>query len=185
MNRGVIVVLAWIAGCAQGGFVEPERPASELIPVEGAPLGYEGAGLAFDSARGRMVLFGGKYGESMPVFSAEIFELIGGNWVKQDAAGPAARAFHAIGFDARRAKIFVFGGRGADGCLGDSWVWEGAAWSRVETAIAPEPRSGAVMSWDSRREELLLAGGTGCEAGAGNYRDLWSFDGSAWTRRWP
>lgn len=181
-----MLALAVIAGCSNGGFAEPVRPAEELAPVGGAPGGYEGAGLAFDSTRGRLVLFGGEYGESMPVFSADTFELIDGDWAKQNSsAGPAARAFHTMAFDAKRQRVFVFGGRGAEGCFGDSWAWDGAAWSPINVAGAPEARFGAVMSWDAREEVIVLSGGTGCDDGATNFRDLWSFDGTGWTRRWP
>lgn len=147
-----------------------------LLPA-GAPrprprMGHD---MAYDAARGRVVLFGG-YGLS------DTWEWDGSNWKRivrpAGAHGPDARGGHALAYDAARRRVVLFGGaRGVASVRGDTWTWDGATWTR-ETAPGPPARAFHSMAWDAARERVVLFGGLG---GSGLRDDTWEWDGTTWS----
>lgn len=70
--------------------------------------------------------------------------------------------------------------------LGDTWVWDGAAWSQVTTP-GPTPRRGPAMAYDASSRQVLLFGGYG--PADPQRPDDWSYLGDTWsfdagTRTW-
>lgn len=137
--------------------------------------------MAFDAARGEMVLFGGlssagQLGDTW-LFGA-------GGWESaHPAVSPPPRLGASIAFDEARERIVMFGGHSGSSRLNETWVWDGTTWSQLTPAVAPSPRSFAAMAYDSARDELLLFGGI--PAGGGTLADTWTFDGTTWTQRNP
>jgi hypothetical protein len=85
--------------------------------------------MAYDAARGTIVLFGG--GDST---ATETWTYDGRRWSRHDVPGPPARWSGAMAYDLRRKRIVLFGGgRSARpfGSLGDTWEWDGALWHQV------------------------------------------------------
>lgn len=73
----------------------------------------------------------------------------------------------------------MFGGWGADNQFrGDTWVWDGEALARADTA-GPGPRAGHAFLFDPVRERCLLFGGRGPH---GYLSDTWEWDGEGWRR---
>ncbi|HEU5039763.1 MAG TPA: kelch repeat-containing protein [Gemmatimonadales bacterium] len=141
--------------------------------------------VAFDSARGEVVLFGGNrvlFGDSTrpPALLGDTWVLRGEVWTTRQVTGPTPRAEAAIAYDPRRRRTVLFGGyqltAGRVKRLGDTWEWDGGRWSRVSDA-GPSPRSGAAMAYEARTGAVVLFGGSGGPLG-----DTWSWDGRVWTR---
>lgn len=66
----------------------------------------------------------------------------------------------------------MFGGQNGSSYLGDTWTWDGATWSQVNSnAQGPASRSNHVMSYDSRRRKTVMFGGRN----SGNLDDVWEF----------
>ena len=66
--------------------------------------------MAYDSQRGRVVLFGG-YGDSGGL--ADTWEWDGSTWVERTpATSPPARSGHAMAYDSQRGRVVLFGGYG-------------------------------------------------------------------------
>src|SRR5262249_5244454 len=79
----------------------------QRVPVV-APAARAYHALAFDSRRGRTVLFGGQTSSSL---FADTWEWDGGNWALQTpATGPPARTLHAMTYDSGRGRVVLFGG---------------------------------------------------------------------------
>jgi hypothetical protein len=122
--------------------------------------GYQGnAAMAWDAARGVMVLFGGGFGN-------RTWEWDGAAWRDATpAAGalPEGRSYHRLAWDPVRRRILLFGGLTLtfpDGARNDLWEWDGTAWSPVDTAGTPPPgRSDFAMAWDAQGAELVVHGG--------------------------
>jgi hypothetical protein len=141
--------------------------------------------MTFDAARGEVVLFGGNrvlFGDSThpPKMLGDTWTLRGDRWTRAGSAGPAPRAEAAIAYDARRARVVLFGGYdlASDGRphrLGDTWEWDGEHWTLV-AVTGPSPRSGAAMAWHSA-SGVVLFGGSG-----GPLSDAWSWEGTTWRR---
>jgi len=80
------------------------------------------------------------------------------SWTPLDAV-PAPRVGHAVAYDGAHGTTVLFGGRGADGLLRDTWLWDGAIWRRRSPAPSPPARAGHAMAYDSRRGKIVLFGG--------------------------
>lgn len=143
----------------------------------GGPGGRSLHVMAYDSARHRVVLFGGetRYGWGVN----ETWEWGGTTWTLQSVLGPGFRTGHAMAYDSVRECIVLFGGTNGSTRLSDTWEWDGATWT--QRAIAgPAPRSRTAMAYDSARGRLVLFGGYG---DSGPLGDTWEWDGTVWTQR--
>ena len=138
--------------------------------------------IAYDAARGRVVLFGGN-GKTTPPpddgLTGDTWEWDGTAWTKAAGAGPSRRDHHAMGYDAARGRLVLFGGWNGE-FLGDTWEWDGATWS-ASAASGPSPRGGLPsMTYDAGRRRIVLFGGWDA---SGAVSDVWEWDGRTWTRR--
>jgi hypothetical protein len=117
------------------------------------------AAMAYDSARGRVVLFGG-YERSTDgnVRLGDTWEWDGRRWSLVATSGPAARSGAAMAYDDRRRRMVLFGGRTPPALSGETWEWDGSAWARVADGGA-EPRFNPVMAFDTLAGEVVRFGG--------------------------
>jgi hypothetical protein len=90
------------------------------------------AGAAFDSRRGRLIIFGGADSAG---FLGDTWSWDGTSWAKIAASGPEPRAMGYMAYDKGRDRVVLFGGRKGypDGDLNDTWEFDGTRWSRVPT----------------------------------------------------
>ncbi len=130
---------------------------------------------AADSARGQVVLFGGRV-NGVPAGDTWLWS--GSAWSSAAAAGPTARSEHAMVYDAARQRVLLFGGDDGSGLLGDTWLWDGAAWSRAATG-GPPARRGHAMVFDAATNRVVLFGGEGA---GGVLGDSWAWDGASWSQ---
>jgi len=106
---------------------------------------------------------------------------VGDDWRMEIPAGsPAARSSLAMVYDEVRKEVVLFGGATSPvgGPLGDTWVWDGAAWSPRTPLTSPPARKGASMVYDKARQRVLLFGGEGIQFR--NLNDTWSWTGTTW-----
>jgi len=96
------------------------------VPGPGA---RNGAGIAYDSKRGLVILFGG-VGEG---FFGDTWSWDGSVWKKLSDTGPEPRGMGYLAYDRQRDRVVLFGGRKGwpDGDLNDTWEWDGAVWRRI------------------------------------------------------
>ncbi|HOW51119.1 MAG TPA: kelch repeat-containing protein [bacterium] len=145
--------------------------------------------LAYDSARGKVVLFGGS-----PV-NNETWEWDGitGTWTDRTpvpipSSWPTARYGHALTYDSARGKVVLFGGY-SNGYRQDTWEWDGATgtWiDRTTDDTKPSARMYHSLAYDSDRGKIMLFGGSDDEYNS-RKQDTWEYDGSTgtWTNRTP
>jgi hypothetical protein len=141
------------------------------VASTGPPARYNAA-MAYDSARGKTVLFGGNAGPaSAPVYLGDTWGWDGTSWMQIAPAGPAPRALHAMAYDSARGETVLFGGDSLGGVLGDTWMWEGTgSWTQV-ASTGPPGRYGHAMVYDSARGRTVLFGGTAVD----NFSDTWEY----------
>jgi len=110
-----------------------------------APESRCGHRLVYDTVRGRVLLFGGRARTACP---QDLWEYDGVDWLQhQPATAPVGRTDHAMTFDLQRGRCVLFGGEtGQATQLGDTWEWDGAAWTAFPIA-APAARHGAAMAF--------------------------------------
>lgn len=153
-------------------------PAQNLVWAQASASGpqprYDHC-MACDSARQRVVLFGGATTASP--YAADTWEWDGTGWQLRVATpSPSARGGAAMAYDSARQRIVLFGGLGAT-VQNETWEWDGATWSLRATLVAPSARVGHSLTYDSSRQVAVLYGGNF----VGFLRDdTWEWDGVQW-----
>ena len=71
----------------------------------------------------------------------------------------------------------LFGGEGATGPVGETWVFNGTTWKELSVDPSPTPRAGVDLTYDAQTGRLVLFGGEGPQ---GFYNDTWTFRSGAW-----
>ncbi len=95
---------------------------------------------------------------------------------------PPARGYPGFVYDTSRTRALLFGGNAAT-LLGDTWEFQGGAWSQQVPANAPTPRYGHAMVFDDLRGVVLLFGGY---QGANIYSNqTWTWNGLNWALMAP
>lgn len=114
--------------------------------------------MASDTARGRVVLFGG-YVFSTQAFVPGTFEWDGGTWRQLPIASPPPRYNHCLAFDSRRNVVVLYGGQGPAGGFADTWEFDGTTWvQRTAQVGAPTPSIRGGMAYDGARGCMVLYG---------------------------
>ncbi len=115
--------------------------------------------MAYDSDRGVTVMFGGAAANGL---LADTWEWDGTAWDSIEVAGPPARYGHAMAYDPVRHATVLFGGQTGFnfgvGPLGDTWEYDGAAWTRLSVA-GPRDRTFVKMVYDDARQSMVLFAG--------------------------
>jgi hypothetical protein len=111
--------------------------------------------MAFDKARGELLLFGGG---SWNPYRNDMWRWNGAAWNEITlTSGPSSRQSARMVFDATRSLVLLFGGADSN-LLNDLWEWNGASWSPV-SVTPPPPRCCYAFAHDTTRGEALLFGG--------------------------
>lgn len=145
--------------------------------------------LAYDSARGKIVLFGGEPSD------AQTWEWDGLTWAqKMPTNAPSLRGAQGMTYDKKRGKTVLFSGNDRSTINNDTWEWDGTDWAKRTPATSPMARDFADMAYDSRRQVVVLYGGSshvaadgGADAGTTSFypKDTWEWNGTDWTQKMP
>jgi hypothetical protein len=91
-----------------------------------------------------------------------------------------------MAYDPVRGRVILFGGSDVVGTTvrGDTWEYDGTAWTQLQPVTNPPARKSTQMTYDPSRNKVVLFGGTGS---SGEYfHDLWELDvtasGATWTQ---
>lgn len=139
---------------------------------------------AWDFARGRYVLFGGRVVSGTTTTDiGDTWEFDGTTWTQvATAVAPSPRRWSAMVFDLVLGTCVLFGGSsGGTTFLNDTWTWDGAAWIQLTPATSPSPRARGWLEYDSTRGRAIYFGGKDSTA-ATALGETWSWDGATWTQ---
>ncbi len=149
------------------------------------PPGRFAANMAYDEARGRAVLFGGKLSVIASGFLADTWEWDGSDWrqITPSGSSPSARYTHAMAGDPKHGGVLVVGGY--SGSLNsDTWSWNGTAWSQRSPGPPPSVRESAALGFSPANDGVLLFGGRNF-TGSPLLGDTWIWNGSTWQSTAP
>jgi hypothetical protein len=148
----------------------------------------DGLSLAYDAARGVVVLWGGL--KDYYRFESDYFWHFyhdtwvwdGNNWAQEfPAHSPPGRFSAAMAYDVARSQMILFGGRGPVLNGEGTWLGDGSDWIQIRP-VAPPARNSAGMAYDAARGETVLFGGNGSR---GPLNDTWVWDGKSWNEQFP
>ena len=136
-------------------------------------------GMAEDTGRGRLVMFGG-------IYTPQTWEWDGLAWtLRAPAMSPPVLGGCAMAYDPQRGRTLLFGGdSGILSPRDDTWEWDGTTWTQQSPAAKPGPRRHHGMAYDAARRRIVLFGGYN----GATYRvlnDTWEWDGTTWTQATP
>jgi hypothetical protein len=155
--------------------------------------------MAYDSARQRVVMFGGQragsyhYPPKPPLTGT--WEYDGSTWVRRStAASPPVRTFHTMAYDAARGVVVMFGGSDnmiPASAVDETWEYDGKNWKKRVLKSSPPALAGHAMVYDSHRKVIVVFGGTKNTIGDGRVwgqmpvisNETWEYDGKDWRRR--
>ena len=139
------------------------------------PSARSNAAIAYDSARQRVVLFGGQSGSPLN----DTWAWDGTLWTQVEDIGPPARSAHSLAFDSVRQRVVLFGGLSGSTVLGDTWEWDGTEWTQMADT-GPSARLGLEVTFDSKIQRVVLFGGM--DQNSKPFADTWIWDGNDWTQ---
>ena len=150
------------------------------ITATNNPSPRSNSGIAFDSALGQVVLFGGTNGSGL----ADTWLWNGTSWTQWNnpvpANNPAPRAEPGMAYDAATSQIVLFGGNVNGVSMNDTWTWNGSAWSQQAVSTVPPAREAQGMDYNAALGEVVMFGG---ESGSNSYlSDTWAYNGTNWTQ---
>ena len=98
-------------------------------------------------------------------------------WQRLDLATlpPPLRGCSLV-FDKKRQQAVLI-------ASGETWLWNGTAWSRILSRHDPPARNTAHLVYDPNSECVLLCGGVGMDGTPLN--DVWLWNGVRWTEQHP
>jgi hypothetical protein len=140
--------------------------------------------MAYDSARQRMVMFGG-FSLKSPLNGTWEYE--GSTWVRRTVVtSPPVRGFHAMAYDAARRVVVMYGGRTSITATGvtlaDTWEYDGKNWRQRQPKTSPPPLMGHAMVYDRARRMVVLFGGANSPPTTVS-SSTWEYDGTNWRQR--
>jgi len=173
---------AWLLILGIGVVASGIQPASGWRPVISAhtPGPRMSAAVAYDTKRGRLVLFGGTSltpsgGEK---YDTDTWEWDGKDWTQvQTSGGPPGRTSHAMAYDPKRGVVVLYGGTNGETALSDVWEWNGKTWTQACPVCNPAARYLHQMYYDPVLQQVVIYGGANGETG---YHEAWSWNGKKW-----
>src|SRR5262249_4906392 len=119
--------------------------------------------MVFNTQTSHMILFGGV--TTVDSATARLYRLndtwewAGDRWFQRfPVHSPDGRSGHVMVYDGSR--VVIWGGRGDNGDLNDTWVYDKRDWTQINTQKSPPPRILAGGAWDPIRNRLVIFGGT-------------------------
>jgi hypothetical protein len=79
-----------------------------------------------------------------------------------------------MAYDAATATVVLFGGLSAlgQGCINDTWTWNGSTWTKQSPATRPRAREQAAMAYDAATATVVLFSG---RCGGTLLHDTWTW----------
>lgn len=156
-------------------------------PVPPARFGHT---VVFDSARRRLVVFGG---QASGFFSdVWAFDIAAGSWrqLSADNTGPSRRYGHSAIYETARDRMVISHGFTNAGRFDDTWAFDFSSnsWRDISpSGTRPLRRCLHHAAYDAERGEMYLYGGCSSGSGPCPQGDLWSLDLALnrWSERTP
>ncbi|MCA8943847.1 MAG: hypothetical protein KDB80_14890, partial [Planctomycetes bacterium] len=128
--------------------------AWSIVPANNRPTARWQHSMAYDRARDRVVLYGGRGSTST---FGELWEFDGNDWTLVDAAAPPGhRYLSTLTYDEQREVCVLAGGRGVGPDINPTgtWEWNGSDWDflpttgpfSIEIAAAFDPDEGRITA---------------------------------------
>lgn len=153
------------------------------------PTGRANAQLAYDEAKGSVLLFSGQDYTGVSGLN-DTWTWNGSFWTQlHPVHSPSPRTNAAIAYNPSTHQIMMFGGLSASvhmTPLGDTWIWNGSDWIQQHPASSPSARMYASLAYDPSTGQFVLFGGRHTMGlGPPVLNETWVWTGSNWVQQHP
>jgi len=142
--------------------IDPGNPGGGSSTLPPTRTNY---GMAYDSLRDRLVLFGGlSSATGMPLDDTWEWDISCGVWTQVaqgPGATPAPREGGRLSYDEARQRIVLYGGTNGVATFPNTWEWDGNSWLLRSPSNAPPPSSDFGFTYDSTRQVSVAFGKLG------------------------
>jgi hypothetical protein len=146
-----------------------------------APSERSCVGMAYDAARGKVVLFGG----FAPLGGgfADTWTWDGTTWTQRHpTTSPPGAGCVGMSYDAARLQVVLSIGEDPGG--NQTWTWDGTDWTQQRPFTAPWGSTAPSMAYDGARRQTVLFGGFhSCFDSFCDRKETFVWNGTNW-RRW-
>jgi hypothetical protein len=177
---------AWaqrMATSLTNGWVEqPHGSGSWHLTYQGNQPAYRDSHcIAYDSQRGRIVLFGGRASNPAGIDTLlnDTWEWDGAQWYFRTTNGPPSRFLAAMAYDSLRGVTVLYGGYDPNADYGVVWEWDGNSWSSKSPTNGPATNYSqdvGGMAYDSFRQLIFF----GPSEEGFSAITFWKWDGLQW-----
>ncbi len=172
----------WLILLGVGIWKVATPPTSGWKPVISAhsPGPRSLAAIAYDTKRGRAVLFGGVSQDVLgnTIYHSDTWEWDGKDWTEvQASGGPSGRMLHTMAYDEKRGVVVLYGGWYQGNALMDVWEWDGQSWKERCPVCNPAGRYYHQMFYDPVLGKVVIYGGSSPDKA---FHEAWAWDGQAW-----
>lgn len=164
--------------------IRVERAGQVVFSNQPSPEPRRNMAMVYDAANAQTLLFGG-WLDTGPENDTWVWN--GSRWeVRSSETAPLSRVIHNAVYDEDRQITILFGGSNSPGGdsggvnYGDTWEWDGNAWTFIDTEQFPVPRIGHSMAYDSTLQTTFIFGGI--DPNFSWLNDTWAYDGTSWTQ---
>ncbi|MCP4995287.1 MAG: PKD domain-containing protein, partial [Gammaproteobacteria bacterium] len=133
-------------------------------------------GLAYDSQRDTLVLYGGN--ATGHPYETATWEFAGSDWLTTTLTGPPARYGTQMSYLPDEGLILFGGSDETDTAFEQTWVYTGGLWSSLAVS-GPFSRTYTAMATNALSNTLYLFGGNHNET---HFNDLWHYDNGTWSQ---
>jgi len=114
--------------------------------------------MAFDAARGVVVMYGGSYGST---YRADTWTWNGTTWQQAvTTGGPGDKALATMVWHPERNQVLLVGGRSRLGFVMDTWAWDGKSWTQILTSGGSLRQGPQSIAYDPKRKVLVAFDGS-------------------------
>ncbi len=167
-----------------------ETWTQQFPPVSPSPRESNTNGMVFDSAIGKVVLFGGwEYGPSNPLSDTWEWNGLSKTWEQKFSSRTPSPRETTLAYDAASKQVVLFGGTTTGYVyFGDTWTYDGIGWTHKLPTTNPPARADSALVFDPDLGKVVMFGGLAgpCEdCGEARLNDTWLWDGTNWTQEQP
>jgi hypothetical protein len=145
-----------------------------------APSPRAGPAMIFATGWNRVVLFGGLTDLATETLVNDTWTYHNGSWTSlSTGASPAPRYDASFTWDPTINEAVLFAGYGGlySGSLGDTWLFNGSAWTEQFPGVTPWNRNGQATAYDPTTNATVIFGG---HASFVFYDDAWTYRAGVW-----
>lgn len=150
------------------------------------PAPRYGHGMTYDSARQKVVLFGGRNSNGTVFNDTWEYDVILREWKCMDpgtTTSPRPRFHSPLAYHEALGKTVLFGGTNdfyrPTSSMNDTWEWNGKSWRRILLpTVPPTPRDSFAMTYDPDHQVIVLT--AGLRSDFKQMTDTWIYTNHAW-----